>query len=94
MTALTSAEVLDTILQADTKREMVNHDPWLVAGLVKALRDVLNPQARICSFGQDRHITREDITEAIAEFVTGLHVLRPHYDPIRTHGDDERDRPQ
>lgn len=50
----TSAEVLDWIAQIAAKN-------WAgdatVAGLVRALEDVLDPQANLCSGGRDKRIT-------------------------------------
>jgi hypothetical protein len=56
---LTSAEVLDWIAQ-------ILHKGWgaaTVAGLVRALDDVLHPQRNLCSGGQPREITTARVRE-------------------------------
>ncbi len=51
---LNSAQVLDWIIQ-------VSHKSWVdnsvLAGLIRALDDVLNAQANLCSFGKQKEIT-------------------------------------
>ncbi len=47
----TSAEMLDWIFQVNTKGWAT---PEVIAGLVHALRDLLHPQANLCSMGVER----------------------------------------
>ena len=47
----TSAQVLDWIMQVASK---IWATDAVIAGLVRALNDVLDPQATLCSFGQER----------------------------------------
>ncbi len=47
----TSAEVLDWIMQVASKTWATDA---VIAGLVRALRDLLEPQGTLCSFGQER----------------------------------------
>lgn len=63
----TSAQVLDWICQVAGKE-------WggdvTLAGLVRALNDVLTPQATLCSFGQSRQLTRSQIAEHVRQAPT------------------------
>lgn len=56
----TSARVLDRIIQVSKK-------PWAddatVAGLIRALGDVLSPQRELCSFGTSKHLAKTRIRE-------------------------------
>jgi hypothetical protein len=54
----TSAEVLDHICQVVDKTWA---DDAIVAGLVRALNDVLKPQANLCSFGGSTELSPERI---------------------------------
>lgn len=54
----TSAEVLDWIFQIAGKTWA---DDATIAGLVRALDDILHPQATLCSSGQSRSLTRSDV---------------------------------
>ena len=47
----TSAEVLDWIIQVSQKTWATDAR---LAGLVRALDEILNPQATLCSFGKER----------------------------------------
>jgi len=51
---LTSAEVLDCIIQIAQKNWA---DNAVIAGLIRALDDVLHPQDTLCSCGQSKRIT-------------------------------------
>ena len=57
-----SPEVLDWICQITGKSWA---DNACIAGLVRALNDVLEPQACLCSFGQHLTITKADIRSLI-----------------------------
>jgi hypothetical protein len=58
----TSAEMLDMIMQVAKK-------PWAddecLAGLVRALNDILQPQGTLCSFGRDRKLTPAKIRRLV-----------------------------
>lgn len=56
----TSARVLDRIMQISHKTDT---DDATIAGLIRALGDVLNPQANLCSFGASKHLTTTRIRE-------------------------------
>lgn len=53
-----SAGVLDKICQVSHK---IWADDACLAGLVRALDEILNSQANLCSGGQDKRMTRADI---------------------------------
>ncbi len=53
-----SAEVLDWILQIAAKQWAT---PTVLAHLVGAFRDLLNPQATMCSFGQSTRINPREV---------------------------------
>ncbi|SFQ26564.1 hypothetical protein [Amycolatopsis rubida] len=55
---LTSAQVLDWIMQVEMKTWA---DDAVVAGLVRALNDVLRPQATLCSSGISKTLTKTRI---------------------------------
>jgi hypothetical protein len=59
-----SAQVLDWICQITGKLwgggSSAEHDA-IVAGLVRALVDVLHPQANLCSYGRSRRLSRPQI---------------------------------
>ena len=57
---LTSAQVLDRIMQISQKTWA---DDATIAGLIRALDDVLNPQANLCSFGKPKTLTRARVRE-------------------------------
>jgi hypothetical protein len=58
----TSAQVLDMIMQVAKKRWA---DDECLAGLVRALNDILEPQANLCSFGSDKKLTRAKIRRLV-----------------------------
>jgi hypothetical protein len=58
----TSAQVLDVIMQVANKRWA---DDGCLAGLVRALDDILEPQANLCSFGRDRRLTPAKIRRLV-----------------------------
>lgn len=76
-----SAEVLDWIIQIAGKEwasaehggddSEHNPDGWtddaILAGLVRALDDVLHPQAHLCSFGTSKRLGRRRIVELVAQ---------------------------
>ena len=55
-----SAKVLDTVLQIAAKRWAT---PEMVVGLINAIKDLIHPQATLCSFGQSRHLETAEIRE-------------------------------
>lgn len=57
---LTSAAVLDRVMQIAGKAWA---DDELIAGLIRALDDVLSPQANLCPFGASRRIARAKARE-------------------------------
>jgi hypothetical protein len=61
----TSAEVLDWVMQ-------VAHKAWasseVIAGLVHALDDLLQPQGTLCSSGIDKHLTTVAVRSRVAKF--------------------------
>jgi ABC-type transport system involved in cytochrome c biogenesis ATPase subunit len=59
---LTSAETLDWILQVADKADA---DDATIAGLVRALTDVLDPQATLCSGGRSRRLTMAQVAELV-----------------------------
>lgn len=73
---LDSAQVLDWILQVGTHHP----DDATLAGLVRALDDVLNPQKHLCSFGVPRRLSaaavRKMAREASIEREQSLAVYR------------------
>jgi hypothetical protein len=58
----TSAEVLDWICQVAGK---VWADDATLAGLVRALNDVLRPQGTLCSWGHSRRLTKVQIRRLV-----------------------------
>ena len=60
-----SAAVLNCIAQ-------VSHKPWatdaVLAGLVRALDDLLNVQTTLCSCGQDTTLTKSEIRERVRRY--------------------------
>lgn len=60
----TSAEVLDWIMQLHGKQWGVD----VVSGLVAAFRDILHPQANLCSFGRSETLTEEQVAELVARW--------------------------
>jgi len=66
---LTSAEVLDWIMQVDGKR-FATRD--VLAGLVRALDWLLEPQATLCSFGGDKSLSREQLRERVDRAVAAF----------------------
>jgi hypothetical protein len=83
-TCTTSAEVLDWILQIAGKAwaspehggldPTHNPDGWtedqIIAGLVRALDDVLHPQAHLCSSGQSKRLGKRRIAELVRKAAT------------------------
>jgi hypothetical protein len=63
-TCTTSAEVLDWLCQVAGK---VWADDAVLAGLVRAIDDVLHPQAHLCSGGIPRTLPRDRIAALVAE---------------------------
>lgn len=61
---LTSAEVLDWLCQIAGKAWA---DDETLAGLVRAVDDVLDPQRCLCSFGTSKRITRRDVERLVAQ---------------------------
>jgi hypothetical protein len=59
---LSSAQVLDWICQIAGKTWA---DDTTLAGLVRAIDDVLTPQAHLCSSGQDKRITERQVAERV-----------------------------
>jgi hypothetical protein len=58
----TSAEVLDWICQVAGKQWS---DDANLAGLVRAINDVLHPQASLCSWGASRRIAKTKIRQRV-----------------------------
>jgi hypothetical protein len=56
----TSARVLDRIMQVSYKTDA---DDATIAGLIRALGDVLKPQANLCSFGTSKRLTMTRVRE-------------------------------
>lgn len=61
---LSSAQVLDWICQVAGKSWAT---PYVVAGLVRALDDVLEPQASLCSWGRSRRLSDRRGLELVQE---------------------------
>jgi hypothetical protein len=59
-----SAEVLDTIMQVAGKRWATDA---CLAGLVRALNDLLHPQAHLCSGGRDKRLTPAQLRRLLRE---------------------------
>lgn len=57
---LTSAEVLDRMAQVAQKSWA---DNALIAGLIRALCDVLHPQVNLCSFGADMRLDKARVRQ-------------------------------
>lgn len=53
-----SAQVLDVILQVAAKRWATDQ---CLAGLIRGINDVMQPQANLCTGGVDKTITRQDV---------------------------------
>ena len=62
---LTSAQVLDVVAQVAGK---VWADDATLAGLVRALVDVLHPQAHLCSSGQSKQLTVAQVRTRACDF--------------------------
>lgn len=62
---LTSAEVLDWICQVAGK--LYTDSDAVIAGLVRALDDILEPQATLCSFGESLTITKATVARRVHE---------------------------
>jgi hypothetical protein len=61
-----SAQVLDWIFQVSKKQWL---SPTGLADLVKALDAVLDPQARLCSFGKSKKMSKAAIRKLVKEHV-------------------------
>jgi hypothetical protein len=61
---LTSAQVTDWIFQITGKAWA---DDRTLAGLIRALDDILHPQGTLCSFEQPREITIPQLRELVRE---------------------------
>ena len=61
-----SARLLDIIFQAGEKQP---------AGLIEALRDILHPQANLCSFGRGTKLSASGVREQVRRLTAGW----PHY---------------
>lgn len=64
-----SAEALDWIMQVAGRSWQ---DDVSLAGFVRALNDLLAPQANLCSFGRDRRISRRRVQRLIRDWMTSL----------------------
>jgi hypothetical protein len=64
---LTSAQVLDWIMQVAGKRWATSA---VLAGLVRALAFVLHPQQNLCSWGRPKSLTREQIKMLVHDWDT------------------------
>ncbi len=62
---LTSAEVLDLIMQIAGKTWGTDA---VIAGLVRAIDDVLHPQANLCSMGMSKSLTRAEVKACVKGF--------------------------
>lgn len=62
-----SAEALDCIYQVGLKTW--TKDGAHLLGFFRALDDILDPQANLCSFGTDRQVTAEWVTARIAHVI-------------------------
>lgn len=63
---LTSAGTLDWIMQIANKT-WADKDDSVIAGLVRAIDDVIRPQAFLCSFGGSRRISRAKVRELVRQ---------------------------
>lgn len=69
---LSSAAVLDWVCQIEAKGwGTPAEDAETVAGLVAAFVDILAPQARLCSWGRSRRLTRRAVTGLVAAYTRG-----------------------
>jgi hypothetical protein len=68
-----SAEVLDWVCQVAGK---LWADDVTLAGLVRALNDVLNPQGTICSSGQGRRLSKARIRRQVMEIAKRSRATR------------------
>lgn len=62
--SITSAETLDWICQVAGKGWA---DDETLAGLVRAVNDVLRPQASLCSNGMSKEITSAEVAQLVAK---------------------------
>jgi hypothetical protein len=62
---LNSAEMLDWIYQVAGKSYASDE---VIAGLIRALNDVMMPQASLCSFGQSLEITHQDVALLVGSY--------------------------
>lgn len=77
---LSSAQVLDWVCQIAGKTWGQDPDaPWsddaIVAGLVRALDDVLHPQGQLCSFGMSRRLSKRKIAALVRRAVEAGRVV-------------------
>lgn len=56
-----SSEMLDSVFQIFGH----DHDGKLIAGFLGALRDILSPQANLCSWGEDKKLTKAAIRRMV-----------------------------
>lgn len=63
---LSSARVLDKIIHISQKSWA---DDELVGGLIRALGDVLNPQANLCTFGRSSTVSRAKIRQLACDAI-------------------------
>jgi hypothetical protein len=61
---LTSARVLDKVIQISGKAWA---DDALIAGLIRALDDVLDPQANLCPFGASKRLGKRRVGERASD---------------------------
>lgn len=62
--SLTGAQVCDWIFQVAHKNWAT---PEVIAGLVKAFDDLLEPQANLCSNGQNKEVSNARLRQLVAE---------------------------
>lgn len=55
------------VLDALYRLAAAGHDDQAIAGLVRALVDVLRPQASLCSWGRPRNLSRREIRDLAAK---------------------------
>lgn len=65
---LSSAQTLDWILQVADKP---GTDDATIAGLVRAMIDVLDPQSTLCSGGKGKRLTRKQIAALVRDAPAG-----------------------
>lgn len=60
----TAAEVLDTIFH-EARSGLADTDDAVLAGLVRALDDLLNPMANLCSGGKARTMSKQQLLDIL-----------------------------